>query len=68
MASNLPRALSPSASASRAGGFLIESPKDFAARIYSMMGGAAGGASSGSGGSASSSGGAAAAAVDPEVL
>ena len=49
-----------------AGGFVIESPRDFAAHIYSLMEGASGAAaSSGSGSSGSSS---AAPTVDPEVL
>lgn len=50
-----------------AGGFMIESPRDFAARIYSLMEGSSGdSASSGSGRSSGSSG--AAPTVDPEVL
>lgn len=66
----------PSFPPTTAGGFLIESPRDFAARIYSIMGAGAAsssgsGAAASSGGGASSGGassGAAAAAVDPEVL
>ncbi|KAI7836999.1 hypothetical protein COHA_009181 [Chlorella ohadii] len=52
-----------------AGGFMIESPRDFAARIYSMMEGASSaGSSSGSGSSSSSASSGAAPTVDPEVL
>lgn len=40
---------------------MIESPKDFAARIYGMMAGSSGGAGA-------SSGSGSAAAVEPEVL
>ena len=45
---------------------MIESPRDFAARIYGMMASANGG--SGSGASSSGGSSSAAQAVDPEVL
>ncbi len=48
---------------------MIESPRDFAARIYSMMEGASSaGSSSGSGSSSSSGSSGTAPTVDPEVL
>lgn len=48
-----------------AGGFMIESPRDFAARIYSLMEGSSGASASSGSGSGSSG---AAPTVDPEVL